>query len=168
MGRPVVSLTGKVFGKMLVLGRDLSKSSGAGKAAYWQVSCSCGNITSIRTDALRKQNSCGCEQGVVDGYRTCTVMPKKMYYRWHNMMRRCYNPGSEKDHRLYKARGITVCERWHNPLNWYADVGDPPFEGATLDRINNDGPYEPANIRWATWSEQNLNRRPFKAAPHAH
>lgn len=163
MGRPLVNLTDKVFGMMTVLARDFSKPSGSGKAVYWQVLCACGNLASIRTDALRKQNSCGCKKGVVDGYRTSSIMPQNMYWRWTNMMRRCYSPGSEKDYRLYKARGITVCNRWQNPLNFWEDMGNPPFEGATLDRIDNDGNYGPGNVRWATWSEQNKNRRPFGA-----
>ena len=60
------------------------------------------------------------------------------------------------------ARGIVVCKEWHDPKRFYADIGDEPFEGATLDRTNNDGNYEPSNCRWASWSEQNLNRRSFK------
>lgn len=167
MGRPVVDLAGHKFGMMEVLGRDFSKPIGGGKAAYWRVYCQCGKLKSIRTDALRKQNSCGCERGVVDGYRTQSVIPPKMYWRWSNMMRRCYNPASEKDAALYKNRGIRVCPQWHNPLNFYKDLGDPPFEGATMDRIDNAGGYTPENVRWATWSQQNLNRRKFGEGKHA-
>lgn len=58
-------------------------------------------------------------------------------------------------------RGITVCEEWHDPVRFYKDIGDPPFEGASMDRINNDLGYSKENIRWATRSQQNKNRRPF-------
>ena len=78
------------------------------------------------------------------------------------MMRRCYHPTSEKDKRNYMDRGITVCNEWHDPKRFYADVGEPPFFGASIDRIDNDKGYSPGNVRWANWSTQNKNRRPQK------
>jgi hypothetical protein len=76
------------------------------------------------------------------------------------MKTRCLNPRAE-NFEYYGGRGITVCERWLKFENFYVDVGEPP-EGMTLDRINNDGNYEPGNWRWATMLEQNHNRRPRK------
>lgn len=73
-------------------------------------------------------------------------------------MRRCYKE-SDKRFFQYGGRGIKVCERWHIFENYYADVGEVPFEGAELDRINPDGNYEPANCRWVSRKENANNRR---------
>jgi len=71
---------------------------------------------------------------------------------------RCYNPNCNI-YKWYGARGITVCERWHNVENFLADIGPRP-PNYTIDRTNNDGNYEPNNFRWATRSEQRANQRP--------
>ena len=76
------------------------------------------------------------------------------------MLQRCFNPHS-KAYLYYGGRGITVCERWLIFENFYADMGDPP-PGMSIDRIDNEGNYEPGNCKWSTASEQVRNRRPYK------
>ena len=83
------------------------------------------------------------------------------------MIKRCYNP-KIKSYSNYGGRGITVCDRWREPdgvgcENYYNDIhnilGPQPSPEHSIDRINNDGPYEITNLRWATNSEQNKNKR---------
>ena len=89
------------------------------------------------------------------------------YNAWAHAIQRCTNPNYRRYDR-YGGRGITVCERWRGPggvgfANFLDDMGERP-PGLTLDRIDNDGNYEPGNCRWATWSEQasNKSRRPVQ------
>jgi hypothetical protein len=76
------------------------------------------------------------------------------------MMQRCFNPNN-RWYPDYGGRGPTVCEDWCNFENFYADMLDPP-DGLSIDRIDNDGNYEPSNCRWATPVEQRANQRPRK------
>lgn len=80
------------------------------------------------------------------------------YSRWKAMKKRCENP-RHPSYDNYGGRGIQVCERWQRYSNFLEDMGLPPFEGAELDRIDNDGNYEPGNCRWATITENARNKR---------
>ena len=82
------------------------------------------------------------------------------YNTWYAMIRRCTNPKC-KAFEDYGGRGITVCDKWRDFINFYADMGLRP-EGLSIDRINNNGNYEKSNCRWATWSEQANNKREYK------
>jgi hypothetical protein len=82
----------------------------------------------------------------------------RLYGVWARMRERCHNP-SAADYPRYGGRGIKVCERWEVFENFRADMGEKPDASYSLDRINNDGDYEPSNCRWATKLEQTNNRR---------
>jgi hypothetical protein len=88
----------------------------------------------------------------------------RTYHAWKSMVRRCTNPSSA-DWVRYGGRGITVCSRWLRFEDFLADMGGCP-DGLSLDRINNDGNYEPGNCRWTTWEQQMRNRRSNRGELH--
>lgn len=88
------------------------------------------------------------------------------FFCWHNMRMRCSTPTSSSYH-LYGARGIKVCPRWSDSFeNFLADMGPRPSPKHSLDRIDSNGNYEPANCRWATAAEQAANRRSVRNITH--
>jgi hypothetical protein len=84
-----------------------------------------------------------------------------LYRTWNNMRGRCNNP-RHPDYANYGGRGIKICERWNNFANFADDMGLKPSPKLSIDRINNDGDYEPSNCRWATQKQQINNQRPRK------
>lgn len=146
-------MTGKTFGRLTML--RVVDSDKRGKAK-WECRCMCGRVVIARGADIRNgtTTSCGCARAKHGGSGT----PE--YSVWESMIARCEN----RKHRAwhdYGGRGIVVCKRWRsNFANFLSDVGPRTTPKHTLDRINNNGDYEPGNVRWATRSEQNANQRP--------
>ena len=156
-GKRAVIPVGQKFNRLLVVERDDSKT----KRTYWICKCDCGETISVAACdvASGHTKSCGCfnqesrvKNNTKHGYnRTPT------YVSWSNMIARCSNP-KRLEYKNYGGRGISVCDRWLSFENFVLDMGEKP-NLRTLDRINNDGNYEPSNCRWATASEQRRNQR---------
>lgn len=79
-----------------------------------------------------------------------------LYHTWENMRQRCNNP-KHTAYKWYGGRGIKICKRWNNFALFVEDVGNKP-EGMTLDRIDNNGNYEPGNVKWSTQKQQLRNQ----------
>lgn len=154
-----LKLAGKQFGRLLVLKRLPARG---GETQYrWKCQCDCGTITEILGSQLTcaGTKSCGCYRRDVARKRATKhgYAGTKIYMVWQAMIARCTKP-KHKDYKNYGGRGISVCKRWRVFVNFLTDMGLPPPK-KSLDRIDNDGNYEPGNCRWATSSEQYYNRR---------
>lgn len=159
-----IEITGKIFNRLTVVKYSHTQ-------AYSDVyfcTCSCGNTCLAKGYLLisGKKKSCGCLKRENDLNRSLKAKERRLKdpaYRlikvWKSMKYRCYNPKSIGYHR-YGGRGIKVCDEWFenskNFLKWAIDNGYK--FGLEIDRINNNGNYEPSNCRWAT-SSQNSNNR---------
>lgn len=151
----LVDLTGKRFHKLIVIARAKNRVSPGGQIkTYWDCVCDCGIKTVVYAYSLKsgKQKSCGCKKVKHKKSRT------RIHKIWINMRYRCLSKDS-KFYMNYGGRGITICDRWLKFENFYSDMGEPPSKEHSIDRVNNNGNYEPNNCRWATSEEQTRNTR---------
>lgn len=169
----IENLIGKKYNKLTII-KEGKKVKGKYKKTFTSTryvlcKCDCGIEKEIDLASILNNNtiSCGCyksERYIDLGYHRDS-RPNTEYYwiyiKWSSMMQRCYNSNCKRFNR-YGDRGIIVFGLWHNYLEFkkfiLEELGERPTKNHSLDRINNDGNYEPSNVRWATKNEQAKNR----------
>lgn len=147
------SLIGQKFNMLTIISH---KKKGKYNCNYFVCLCDCGKISEIRAGHILNDNqfSCGCIRTKYEDSKVGTVL----YNTWNKMMHRCYNQKNQK-YPIYGARGIKICDEWKNNYDsfyqWSINNG---FKlGLSIDRINNNGNYEPSNCRWTTKKQQMNN-----------
>lgn len=160
-------LTGLKFGKLTVIGLDhKEKRKTRGYRIFWRCICDCGNECIVNGDSLKynRQNSCGCLhiEAAVQRRKTYELRNTSAYRIWNGIKYRCFNKNCLQ-YPYYGGRGITMFFAWIDDFQVFYDYVSklPHFgeQGYSLDRIDNNGNYEPNNIRWATRTTQSRNRR---------
>ena len=163
------NLTGLKFARLEVIQFSYTSHFPSGqKHDIWECKCKCGNNSLVAGPSLicGKTRSCGCLQIEMSTLtcksRTTPGKTKKnipVFIAWKNMIRRCSTDKNNPWFRWYGSRGIRVCDRWLTFLHFWNDVKKSWKKGLTLDRIDNNGNYEPGNVRWITQKQQMNNTR---------
>jgi hypothetical protein len=164
---PAPDLTGQRFGRLSVVG---SEGSDRHQFATWHCKCECGKAIVALGIHLRSGNtkSCGClatevQSRIKHGHSCSRLYPKGMskeYAAWANMIQRCTN-SNRTGWSDYGGRGIQVCDEWLEDFEaFFRHVGLAPSAAHSIDRIDNNGNYEPDNVQWSTQKWQCSNQRP--------
>lgn len=155
----VIDIIGIRYSLLLVISYAYTEN----RISYWNCKCDCGNIKILRGGNLKsgRVKSCGClsvrRSRERRKYSDTNTRSSPEYRAWAAMKNRCSNE-KIKNYPRYGGRGISVSPKWDDFNDFLRDIGLRPSPKHSLDRINNNGNYEPGNCRWATWKEQQRNR----------
>ena len=157
--KTVTDISGSKYGRLTVLS-FAGHSNHKRPIPQWHCECECGQTITVVGSHLKNGNtsSCGCLRKEVAKQRATSHGRKtsRTYQIWQGMKARTTNPNNGHYH-AYGGRGIEVCDEWLNSFETFlTDMGEAP-EGLSIDRIDNDGHYEPSNCRWATPQQQSRN-----------
>lgn len=158
MGKPNF-VAGMQVGDFILRRRVIKKDASPATRTQWRVECVCGIIITIPQFYMTRKGNpkthCGCKS------KTVKTLNKREYSIWTMMRRRCNDP-NHVSYSHYGGRGISVCTEWDTLdggfERFFEHIGNAPSRSHTLDRIDNDGNYEPGNVRWATPTEQAANK----------
>lgn len=163
--RSDADISGKKFGRLTAIQPSCKETKSHDK--YWEFRCDCGKMmTAFRGSVVNgKTKSCGClqaEKSCKQGKKNVKhgMQPLRLYHIWNNMKQRCKSP-KHHAYKDYGMRGISVCEEWKNDFGAFREwaLSNGYTESLTIDRIDVNGDYEPANCRWVDMNGQMQNQR---------